>query len=258
MTAPGKSYADESSWPKLDARYLDDEQIEYEVKLRKLDILISRDETQRLTSESLHTLNTEIQQDSYLPSALYHFEHSDPKFDVNAKLDEVKNCRDGANLLKDLNDHQTVLHRATHLFYQLKGIQYDQRPELEEKKINIYSTVRKAIVNSMTQLDLIQSFQTARSRETAPTTTQSNEHNPNVTQTEFQRVGTPLSNSTFESTSHENIGAHNTVTTEPVLLDFMNPPITTHTGTKPRTTEYSIPTHNIESHLLCLRRRNRL
>lgn len=145
----------------MDAKYLDDGQIDYEIELRRLELIIRRDSDGSLTESELIKLNNEIQRDPYLPLSIIEPRRNDPDSDPNEKKEEVKLCRAGAQMLRDLSDTKQILHRAMHLFYRLKRIHYGPRPELEEKKKSIYDILKRAIVDSVSKIQLEQSFESA-------------------------------------------------------------------------------------------------
>lgn len=242
---PGDSFTEPMAWPKLDAIHLDYGQIEYEVKIRKLDALVHRDANNCLTVDSLRLLNREIQQPPYLPEAVtpsYSWELNSETHHSHLK-DEVKICREGANMLKDLSDPNQILHRAIHIFYRLKRLDCSNYVDLEERKGRIYSLVRSHIVDSMTKLHLDLNVEIAqRISLTSPlrlTTSTHSRLTPIVDQPEVSIAdnvhSSPLANSTFNqaqlTTTHSQAHTQSKVS----FPNHSMPPIyTSYTGTIPK------------------------
>lgn len=220
---PGESFSKPELWPKLDAEYLDVGQIDYEIEIRNLGLFINRGQDHSYSSVSLKQLNREIQLDPYDPLTILDMQRNNPDSDLQVKKDEVKDCREAANMLRDLTSSKEILHRAIHLFFRLKRINFGNNIECEERKKSIYSILLKHISDVLCRWQLEQSYRTAPSNVDAPQTisppTMTPETATNVTQS------SPLANSTLETPPQATVSQPQTYTTQdPIWAKPMCPP----------------------------------
>lgn len=225
---PGTSFSDPTSWPKLNVLYLDECQTDYEARIRNF--ILNRDRFQHISQSSKMKLNDEIRKSPYDLASIPHVYSKDPATAKRERHDDMADCKNGVLLLKEVGSIEQKLHRAMHIYFRLRRIDFGDDTEAELKKKPLYEVVHSVMSDVMSAFALEEEY---RNRALPPVSCQS------LTTTISEPIVTiATSGSHFQSTHEFIISRSSDMTSNPMLMGFSTSSESRNivqTGTIPRT-----------------------